>query len=157
MTFPGSSGNNYTGASLGGFEYSDSSYLVAGNYDADNHSRNVFVSSVSKSGGTPVVRYFSDYAGTSDSAATPHLVKTGSNSFVLLWSSQGYVYYTAIDGTGQQAGSTYKMAGNLSDCAPSVINGKLIWYAWKDSHNTFYEINLSDLLFQPCNASGKRI
>lgn len=145
MTFPGSSGNNYTGASLGGFEYSDSSYLVAGNYDADNHSRNVFVSSVSKSGGTPVVRYFSDYAGTSDSAATPHLVKTGSNSFVLLWSSQGYVYYTAIDGTGQQAGSTYKMAGNLSDCAPSVINGKLIWYAWKDSHNTFYEINLSDL------------
>ena len=121
MTFPGSSGNNYTGASLGGFEYSDSSYLVAGNYDADNHSRNVFVSSVSKSGGTPVVRYFSDYAGTSDSAATPHLVKTGSNSFVLLWSSQGYVYYTAIDGTGQQAGSTYKMAGNLSDCAPSVI------------------------------------
>lgn len=37
MTFPGSSGNNYTGASLGGFEYSDSSYLVAGNYDADNH------------------------------------------------------------------------------------------------------------------------
>lgn len=80
MTFPGSSGNNYTGASLGGFEYSDSSYLVAGNYDADNHSRNVFVSSVSKSGGTPVVRYFSDYAGTSDSAATPHLVKPAATA-----------------------------------------------------------------------------
>lgn len=37
------------------------------------------------------------------------------------------------------------MAGNLSDCVPSIINGKLIWYAWKNSHNTFYEINLSDL------------
>ena len=145
MTFPGSTGNNYTGASQGGFEYSDSSYLAAGNYDADDNSRNVFVASVSKSGGTPVVRYFSNYAGTSDSAATPHLVKTGSNSFVLLWSSQGYVYYTAIDGTGKQVGSTYKMAGNLSDCVPSIINGKLIWYAWKNSHNTFYEINLSDL------------
>ena len=145
MTFPGSTGNNYTGASQGGFEYSDSSYLVAGNYDADDNSRNVFVASVSKSGGTPVVRYFSNYAGTSDSATTPHLVKTGSNSFVLLWSSQGYVYYTAVDGTGQQVGSTYKMAGNLSDCVPSIINGKLIWYAWKNSHNTFYEINLSDL------------
>ena len=145
MTFPGSTGNNYTGASQGGFEYSDSSYLAAGNYDADANSRNVFVASVSKSGGTPVVRYFSNYAGTSDSATTPHLVKTGSNSFVLLWSSQGYVYYTAIDGTGKQVGSTYKMAGNLSDCVPSIINGKLIWYAWKNSHNTFYEINLSDL------------
>lgn len=145
MTFPGSTGNNYTGASQGGFEYSDSSYLAAGNYDADDNSRNVFVASVSKSGGTPVVRYFSNYAGTSDSATTPHLVKTGSNSFVLLWSSQGYVYYTAIDGTGRQVGSTYKMAGNLSDCVPSIINGKLIWYAWKNSHNTFYEINLSDL------------
>ncbi len=145
VSFSGSTGNNYTGASQGGFEYSDSSYLVAGNYDADDNSRNVFVASVSKSGGTPVVRYFSDYAGTADSATTPHLVKTGSNSFVLLWSSQGYVYYTAIDGTGQQAGSTYKMAGNLSDCVPSIINGKLIWYAWKNSHNTFYEINLSDL------------
>lgn len=145
MTFPGSIGNNYTGASQGGFEYSDSSYLAAGNYDADDNSRNVFVASVSKSGGTPVVRYFSNYAGTSDSATTPHLVKTGSNSFVLLWSSQGYVYYTAIDGTGKQVGSTYKMAGNLSDCVPSIINGKLIWYAWKNSHNTFYEINLSDL------------
>ena len=145
MTFPGSTGNNYTGASQGGFEYSDSSYLAAGNYDADDNSRNVFVASVSKSGGTPVVRYFSNYAGTSDSAATPHLVKTGSNSFVLLWSSQGYVYYTAIDGTGKQVGSTYKMAGNLSDCVPSIINGKLIWYAWKNNHNTFYEINLSDL------------
>ena len=145
MTFPGSIGNNYTGASQGGFEYSDSSYLAAGNYDADDNSRNVFVASVSKSGGTPVVRYFSNYAGTSDSATTPHLVKTGSNSFVLLWSSQGYVYYTAIDVTGKQVGSTYKMAGNLSDCVPSIINGKLIWYAWKNSHNTFYEINLSDL------------
>ena len=134
MTFPGSTGNNYTGASLGAFEYSDSSYLAAGNYDADNNSRNVFISSVSKSGVTPVVRYFSNYSGTSDSASTPHLVKTGSNSFVLLWSSNGYVYYTAIDGTGQQVGSTYKMAGNLSDCVPSIINGKLIWYAWKNSH-----------------------
>lgn len=37
------------------------------------------------------------------------------------------------------------MAGNLSDCVPSIINGKLIWYTWKNEFNTFYEINLSDL------------
>ena len=140
-------GGNYTGVSQGGFEYSDSSYLVAGNEDTDGEysSRNVFLSSVPKEGGTVTIRYFSDYAGTDDSASTPHLIKIGSNSFILMWSSNGYVYYTAIDGHGQQVGITHKMAGNLSDCVPTVVDGKLTWYAWKNEHITFYEINLSDI------------
>ena len=62
-----------------------------------------------------------------------------------MWSSRGYVYYTTVDGTGQQTGATYKMAGNLSDCVPSVINGKLTWYTWTNEKNTFYDINLSNL------------
>ena len=143
----GMSGDNYTGTSAGALEYSDSNWLAAGNFDTDGSgsSRNVFVAAVPKDGGSPVVRYFSNYAGTNDSAATPHLVKTGSNSFVLLWSSKGKVYYTAIDGSGQQTGKTYSMDGNLSDCVPSVINGKLIWYTVRRNVNVFYEINLSDL------------
>ena len=149
LKIPGSSGTNYMGVSAGALEYSDSSYLIAGNYDSvqsdSNSPRNVFVASVPKSGGEPVIRYFSDYAGTTDSASTPHLVKTGSNSFVLLWSSKGKVYYTVIDGNGQQTGKTYSMTGNLSDCVPSVINGKLIWYSWKQERLVFYEISLSDL------------
>ena len=141
------SGSNYTGYSQGGFEYSDSFYLVAGNKDADESrsTRNVFISSVPKDGKTPTMHYFSDYAGTEDSAMTPQLIKTGSNSFVLMWSSNGYVYYTAVDGTGNQVGSTHKMPGNLSDCVPAVVDGKLIWYAWRNENTTFYEINLSDL------------
>ena len=147
FSFPGQIGANYTGASVGGFEFSDSSYLAAGNYDSDDSGspRNVFVVSASKSGISPVVRYFTNYAGTEDSASTPHLIKTGNNSFILMWSSRGYVYYTALNGNGQQVGSTYKMAGNLSDCVPSIINGKLIWYTWYNAENTFYSINLSDL------------
>lgn len=147
LSFPGTIGDNYTGASIGGFEYSDSSYLIAGNYDSNGSSsvRNVFIASVPKDGGTPVIRYLSNYAGTDDSATTPHLIKTGSNSFVIMWSSQGYVYYTTLDGTGQQTDTTYKMTGNLSDCVPAVINGKLIWYTWKSNVNTFYSINLSNL------------
>ena len=31
MDFPGEIGNNYTGAAVGGFEISGSSYLIAGN------------------------------------------------------------------------------------------------------------------------------
>ncbi len=95
--------------------------------------------------GKPSRTFYSNYAGTDDSALTPHLVKTGNNSFILLWSNQGYVYYTAVDGTGQQVGTTHKMAGNLSDCAPIVSNGKAIWYTWKNQFNTFYEISLNDL------------
>lgn len=144
---PGLGRGNYTGVSQGGFEYSDSSYLIAGNSDTngEDSARNVFISSIPKDGGDATVRYFSDYAGTEDSAATPQLVKTGSNSFVLLWSSRGYVYYTAVDGSGQQAGSTHKMAGNLSDCVPTIVDGKLIWYGWRNENTVFYDISLSDL------------
>ena len=147
MKVGGNVGDNYTGTSAGGFEYSDSCWLVAGNFDTDGagSSRNAFIAAVPKNGGDPVVRYFTNYVGTDDSASTPHLVKTGSNSFVLLWSSQGKVYYTAVDGNGQQSGTTYVMDGNLSDCQPAVINGKISWYTWKQNVNVFYEINASDL------------
>ena len=138
---------NYTGASLGAFEYSDSAYLIAGTKDTDNTAttRDVFITSMDKSSGETFTHFYSNYAGTDDSALTPHLVKTGNDSFILLWSNQGYVYYTAVDGTGQQVGTTHKMAGNLSDCAPIVSNGKVIWYTWKNQFNTFYEISLNDL------------
>ena len=145
MDFP-EGGGNYTGASVGGFEYSDSAYLTAGNYDSSGmySSRNVFVASVSKSDTQPTVKYFTNYSGE-DSASTPYLIKTGSNQFMLMWSNRGTVYYTVLDGNGNQVGSTYSMTGNLSDCAPSIINGKLIWYTWHDNVNVFYEINLSSL------------
>lgn len=138
---------NYTGASLGAFEYSDSAYLIAGTKDTDSTAttRDVFITSMDKSSEETFTHFYSNYAGTDDSALTPHLVKTGNNSFILLWSNQGYVYYTAVDGTGQQVGTTHKMAGNLSDCAPIVSNGKAIWYTWKNQFNTFYEISLNDL------------
>lgn len=147
MQVGGNTGDNYTGTSAGGFEYSDSCWLVAGNFDTDGagSSRNIFVAAVPKDGGETVVRYFSNYAGTDNSASTPRLVKTGSNSFVLMWSSQGKVYYTALDGSGQQTGTTHSMDGNLSDCQPTVINGKISWYTWKQNVNVFYEINASDL------------
>ena len=137
----------YTAATVGGFEYSDSSYLVAGSCDIDNTrtTRNVFILSAPKSGDTPVIRYLSNYAGTEDTSSAPHLIKTGSNSFIIMWSSQGHVYYTALDGNGQQTSSIYQMVGNLSDCVPVIVNGKLIWYTWKNEVNTFYSINLSNL------------
>lgn len=77
---------NYTGASLGAFEYSDSAYLIAGTKDTDSTAttRDVFITSMDKSSGETFTHFYSNYAGTDDSALTPHLVKTGNNSFILL-------------------------------------------------------------------------
>ncbi|MFR5152860.1 MAG: hypothetical protein ACLTER_27905 [Ruminococcus sp.] len=46
---------NYTGASLGAFEYSDSAYLIAGTKDTDSTAttRDVFITSMDKSSGKP--------------------------------------------------------------------------------------------------------
>ncbi|MEE0264743.1 MAG: hypothetical protein UD936_03865 [Acutalibacteraceae bacterium] len=55
MTFPGETGENYTGASIGGFEISSTSYLIAGNTVEqnanyfNNKTRNIFVASVTGS------------------------------------------------------------------------------------------------------------
>ena len=148
FSFPGEIGDNYTGASVGGFLASDSHYLIAGNYNGSSDryaARNVFVEAVPKSGGSPVVRYYTSYAGSSDTASTPHLVSLGSNRFLLLWSSQATVYYLPIDGSGQACGNLYSFKGNLSDCVPQVIGNKVVWYTWNYDTNVFYEINTSDL------------
>lgn len=147
LSYPGATGDNYTGATVGSFQISDSSYLVAGSYDTkwgDDDTRKVFISAVPKSGGTANVIYYSDYQAEGGAASTPYLVKLNNNSFMLMWSCQGYVYYTKVNGNGQKVGTTYKMKGNLSDCEPQVINGKITWYTWKNERNVFYEINVND-------------
>ena len=154
LTIPGETGDNYTGVSVGGLEQSDSRYIVAGNSVNLNDSnyenlktRNIFVSTVAKDLGTePVTTYITNYAEGDTSASTPQLVKTGSNSFVLLWTTDGVVHYTALDGNGKQTGRIYQMNGALSDCKPIVRGNEIIWYTWKDGYKIyFYSINIDDL------------
>lgn len=151
LPISGSVSNNYTGASVGGFEISDSKYLVAGNtinqdeFDTAS-TRNIFVSSVSKNlTDEPVINYITDYEEGSSSASTPQLVKTGDNKYMLLWLYDSKVNYVQIDGDGNVVGDIKTMEGNLSDCVPIVSGNKLIWYTWNNNANTFYEIDLSDM------------
>ena len=143
---------NYTGVSIGGFEISDTAYIVAGNKDisATNTSggRNIFVAAKNKSTGAVSMNYITDYAEGSSSvtgATTPHLIKLGSNSYMLLWNKEGVTYYTKIDGNGKQSGGIYHIEGDLSDCVPLVTNGSVIWYTWKNGLITFYDISTSNL------------
>ena len=147
IEFPGTSGDNYTGASVGGFEISSSAYLVAGNtvtFDEgykNNKTRNIFITASTAS--ETKTRYITSYDEGETTTNTPHLVKIGTDKYMLMWSRENVVYYTAIDANGNQTGSIYSMQGNLSDCVPVVIDNKLVWYTWKNAKNTFYEINLS--------------
>ena len=151
MTFPETaiSGDNYTGASIGGFEISSSSYLVAGNtvtFDdnyKNNKTRNIFVTALT--GTERKTTYITNYAEGEATASTPHLVKINTDKYMLMWSRENVVYYTTIDANGNKTGSIYSMNGNLSDCVPVVIDNKLVWYTWKNAKNTFYEINLSSI------------
>lgn len=150
LNFPGSIGNNYTGASVGGFELSDNGYIVAANSVIQDEnaskrtSRNVFVSSISKSGEV-VNTWLSDYTEGNGTVSTPQLVKISGNEFVVIWSVSGKVQYVKVNAAGEKISDVYSMAGNLSDCKPIVVNNKIVWYTWSNEKVKFYEVGINNL------------
>lgn len=154
MEFPGNIGQNYTGATIGGFEISNSSYIVAGNATEQTNNfygdtRNIFVAVASRDTGngigTPTIKWITNYAEGVETTKTPHLIKLSGSKFILLWSQGAKVYYTQLDAAGNRVGSIYSFTGDLSDCVPYQSNGKIIWYTWNYETVTFYEISTSDI------------
>ena len=116
FSIPGTTGDNSTGASVGGFEISTSSYLVAYNYvvNVDNYAsntatRNVFIASMDKTSGEVATKQITAYADGDTTASVPHLVKISDSSFLLLWEQGDAVYYTLLDAAGDPVGKTYSM------------------------------------------------
>lgn len=153
LVFPDTQYYNYTGASVGGFEISDTSYLVAYNsveHDAnyksrDTDTRNIFVASVDKETSEVTIKQFTDLTDGEGTNETPHLVKLSDNSFMLLWAYKTTVYYAKLDAEGNPVGKINSIDhAALSDCQPIVSNGKVIWYTWVDNEITFYDIDISN-------------
>ncbi len=153
VTFPDSDTYhyNFTGASVGGFEISGTSYLAA--YTAENYAdnsvdygtQNIMIGVVNKETDAVTNVQLTNYEEGSSSASTPHLVKVNDSRFVVLWNRENNVYYTAVDAEGNPE-EIHTIAGaSLSDCKPIVSNGKVIWYTWNNKTNTFYEIDMTDL------------
>ncbi|MBQ8835148.1 MAG: cell wall-binding repeat-containing protein [Oscillospiraceae bacterium] len=145
---------NYTGVSVGGFAFSDSHYLVAGStcdqgggIDQGAAQRNIFVTVTPKgtlTADATGILYLTDYAeGDGVSLSTPHLVKLDGNSFCLLWASGDQVYYCTLDGQGQKTSEVASAEGKLSDCAPIVVDGKIVWYVTQNSAPVFYTLDLN--------------
>lgn len=150
LSIDGQTGDNDTGVSIGGFQMSDTSYLVAGNSVAmgSNYDpygvRNIFVSSVDRNLSTnPKVTWVTSYTGKS--ASTPQFVKLNQGAYLLMWTQNDKLNYCTIDGKGQVSSQIYKMEGALSDCVPLISGNQAIWYVWENETVSFYSINLTDL------------
>ena len=141
---------NYTGAAIGGFDVSSSSYIVAQStvdldYINTSETRNVYVSAVSKDLSTNKLNKITSYAEGTDSASAPQLVKINNNSFLLLWARDTKVSCVKLNADGTVTGSIHTFEGSLSDCQPVIKNGRAVWYVYDKNNVTFNSLNLSNL------------
>ena len=141
---------NYTGAAIGGFDVSSSSYIVAQStvdldYINTSKTRNVYVSAVSKDLSTNKLNKITSYAEGTDSASAPQLVKINNNSFLLLWTRDTKVSCVKLNADGTVNGSIHTFEGSLSDCQPVIKNGRAVWYVYDKNNVTFNSLNLSNL------------
>ena len=141
---------NYTGAAIGGFDVSSSSYIVAQStveldYINTSETRNVYVSAVSKDLSTNKLNKITSNAEGTASASAPQLVKINNNSFLLLWSRDTKVSCVKLNADGTVNGSIHTFEGSLSDCQPVIKNGRAVWYVYDKNNVTFNSLNLSNL------------
>lgn len=149
LKFPGSQGFNYTGASVGGLEVTDTSYIVVGNNDVDFSrigvsTRNIFISVFNKASKTFATRYLTNYPDGHISATTPYLVEINNNKYMVIWTEGDNIVYTYVDKNGDQISQLRSMPGKLSDCKPIYSNGKVIWNVCEYNNSqkvfNFYEL-----------------
>lgn len=153
LPIAGESGDYNTGTSVGGFEVSATSYLIAGN-SADravnenmNAVRNIFVTSTLKTrfsaDGTRyiwITNYPTDDSSYFGQVSTPHIV-TVENGFLLLWTVKGRLNYVFLDDNGDMIGEIMSADAALSDCKPIVADGAVYWYCTQNSVPVFYCID----------------
>lgn len=150
LSMGGAPGDNYTGVSVGGFEYSDTHYLVAGNSIpldegyAPLAKRNIFVSVVptdySEAAG---VRWFE--FKNSEGVSTPQLVKINNQRFLMLWTVDGELCSVFLNADGSQEGelAVSRNGAAISDCQPIVVGDKVVWYVTENDVPLFYYIDLN--------------
>ena len=153
LPIAGESGDYNTGTSVGGFEVSETSYLIAGN-SADravnenmNAVRNIFVTSTLKTrfsaDGTRyiwITNYPTDDSSYFGQVSTPHIVAV-ENGFLLLWTVKGRLNYVFLDDNGDMTGEIMSADAALSDCKPIVADGAVYWYCTQNSAPVFYCID----------------
>ena len=151
LTISGQIGDNTTNATIGGFEISDTSYIVAASsidQEKQEGLRNIYILTQSKEDETVKSNQITDISGKYN-ATSPYLVKINNNKFMVMWTikNDNTVYYAYIDGNGNLISDINTMSGQLSDCEPIVYNGMVLWYICSNKKITFYGINTDGTTF----------
>ena len=151
IEFSGEIGDNTTNATVGGFEVTPSTYLIAGNSvvqdeQFDKHTtRNIYVASVDKTTKEVSVTWLTNYAEGEETTKTPQMVKISDDKYLVAWEREGKIFYTTVNTKGAKTSEIYSCTGNLSDCAPICDSGKVIWYVCDGGQIDFYQINAQNL------------
>lgn len=154
LKIPGESGANQTGVTLGGFEISDETYLVAINkidfskvssftsYEMvglDKDERDAVLLVYDKETQKTSEIYLTDYVDKNRLASTPKLVKVNNDEFVVMWQEfelleYGYnnlgLKYVKVDKNGNKIGAveTEKKLNLSKYVQPIVDNNEIVWF-----------------------------
>lgn len=141
VDFPGKIGDNYTGASIGGFAETKNGYVTAFNYDGKNDEgpRAIYLAFTSKSSLASKVTPITEY----DGMRTPVLAPTGLDGGYLMWTNAAGEFYYTRYADGGRIGTVSKAYARLSDCQPILYNGACVWYVTLNSVPTFYMLDVS--------------
>lgn len=153
QAFPGPTGANNTGCSVGGFAETADGYAAAYVYDGMGKSlypRDIYFGFVGKDFRVKTTRLT-----TGADAVTPQLAPTGLDGGYILWNQKEIrytpqggsypelsdtLYYARYDADGT-VGPVRTATAPLSDCAPICWNGKVVWYVTNNSAPMFYTLD----------------
>lgn len=163
LTFKGATGDNTTGAELGGLAVVGDCAIVAGlsidqSATATDTTRNLFLAtaSVSNIEENNTLTWLTRYTEEDDVLLrNPHLTAAGDEAF-LIWeetsmsnklpnSAPDALHIQRLDAKGSPVGEAVVRSGTLSDCEPIYQNGKIIWYTTHASVPRFYVLDTETL------------
>lgn len=151
----GATGVNATGVSVGGFELSSDSCLIAGNsvpqgnaFNGTSGQRNIFITVTSKDLSHTDTVWLTAYSGGTITVRTPQLTKTGENQFLLMWEEYNndtrdtVTKVASIDGHGELTADIVFCRLPLSDCKPIFCSDGIVrWYVTDNSSPRLYAVN----------------
>ena len=157
----GSTGDNYTGLNIGGFELSSNNCLIVGNSvrqissgKSNTEKRNIYLTvtpknNISSSSSKTIWLTNNAYNG-SVNVTCPHIVKLNNNRFAIMWGldgskNYGKVQMVIVDGDGNKLTDVITFGGMVSGTFPIVFNNKILWDVSNSAigKTIFFEIDAS--------------
>ena len=146
MSFPGNTGDNATGASVGGLAETANGYVTVFNYDGAGGrfgvKRELYIGYTSKDG----LKSSATKLTESNGVKTPVIAPTGLDGGYIMWNDNNDVFYYTRYTDGGQTGAVGTADAALSDCQPILHNCEAVWYVSSRSGIVFYRLNAAGMI-----------